>query len=209
MEIVATKRSYDTPPYTTMRMLLIISIFLLQSLSPEGRAVEGALYGGYAFERKVTMIGGGCQDVHWTLDMESHEITMAVRGASGATWVAIGLSEYGSMKGLDVAMIKELQNEDDDESSFVVEDLISHDFVTPQNDILQSVELLYAHIDQEDRLQAIIRRRLDTCDKDDIAIEPYRQYLVGASGDVNAKGEAVFHGPSRARAVVIYSWTRT
>lgn len=69
-----------------------------------------------------------------------------------------------------------------DEGEFVVDDLISLDFVHPKRDVLQHVELVYATIDDRDRIQAVIRRRLDTCDKDDIAVSGTKQFLICASG---------------------------
>ena len=147
-------------------------------------------------ERSVAMNGNGCADVQWTVDREAKEITFGIRGVPGASWVAIGISENGGMKGADIAMVR---NVNDD---FVVDDLFSTSMDMPRMDILQNVELLHAEVDSEDRLSAVIRRPLDTCDADDIAVSGTKQNIICASGIVNDEGKPMFHGLQRSKALV-------
>ena len=102
----------------------------------------------FHLEGHVEMVGGGCSDVEWTVDMEAYQWTVAVRGSPGADWVALGISENGGMKGADVMVVKRTINSNDDEE-FEVEDMFSSDYERPKKDIMQNVDLLHAYTDEQ------------------------------------------------------------
>ena len=149
------------------------------------------------FERSVTMRDPGCQNVKWTIDTEALAVTFHVESAKGADWVFLGISENGGMKGADIAVIRMSGSE------FVVEDMVSIDDVLPKVDTLQNVELLHSEIRESDqRIIAVIRRKLNTCDADDLPIEANKQYLICDSGSSTSEGDIPFHGSNVANAYV-------
>ena len=151
----------------------------------------------FKLERRVEMTGNGCSDVEWTVDRKAQTWTVAVRGAPGFNWMGMGISENGGMKGADIMMVK--RNEQDE---FEVEDLFSSDYEKPNKDIMQNVELLEAYTDEQGSIRALLRRRLDTCDVDDIEVKSTKQYLICASGVTDSEGTILFHGPARSKALV-------
>jgi hypothetical protein len=155
------------------------------------------LYDGHAFERQVEMSGKGCTHVKWTFDKEAKDITFGVTGAPGASWLGIGISEQGGMRGADIAMVRENLKGD-----FVLDDLFSHDYIRPEKDIVQNFKLLYAMVDEQDRIQAIIRRDANTCDEDDLPITGSKQNIICASGATASEGTPLFHGDQRGKATV-------
>lgn len=156
------------------------------------------LYDGFVLERQLAMESdsNGCRDLQWTFDQEAKDITFSVTSVPGASWVGIGISNNGGMKGADIAMIRK----DPDDGRFTLEDLFSHDYVQPQKDVVQNVELLHATVDDEDRMQVVIRRHADTCDKDDLAVTGVKQSLICASGSVDSEGNPLFHGSQRSNS---------
>ena len=135
------------------------------------------------------MDGQACQNlVQWTVDKETMKITFRFESLEGADWVGFGLSEYGSMKGADLAIVRKKSSTDD----FVVEDRVSLENTVPQMDALQNVELLHAEI-RDQRIVAVIRRDLNTCDLDDLPIEPNKQYLVCTSGATRSEDDELVY----------------
>ena len=92
-------------------------------------------------------------------------------------WIGFGISEVGSMKGADIAVI-----EPKEDGTFKLTDRYSKDFVKPTIDKIQSWELLEAtqqenfYLDQCDQYISLstikIRRMLDTCDAEDETLTP-------------------------------------
>ena len=155
------------------------------------------------FERSVTMQGPGCQNVKWTVDKEEMKITFQVESAQGADWVGIGISENGGMKGADIAIVKKTLSSAVTASDFIVDDRFSFDFTIPKQDTLQNVELLYTKFRESDqRIVAVIRRDLNTCDLEDYRVEAHKQHLICASGSVDSDGQILYHGPNNANAFV-------
>ena len=152
-------------------------------------------------DRTVEMEGDGCSEVRWTVDAEAGKLKVSFKSAPGAEWVGFGVSEYGSMKGADIMLVKMIENEGID--TFVVEDLIATEFSKPEKDILQNVELLYAALDEDGKIQAVVERPLDSCDIDDIAIESYKQSVVCASGYLDDNHEIAYHGPTMRSSTLI------
>ena len=151
------------------------------------------------FERSVRMQGSGCQNVQWTVDMEALTITFHVESSAGADWVGLGLSENGGMKGADIAIVRKSSSG----SELVVDDRVSVGYIRPEKDTLQNIELLYSEIRESDeRIVAVIRRDLDTCDIDDLSVVPNKQNLICASGMTSSEGEILYHGPNVAKALV-------
>uniref|UniRef100_A0A7R9W774 DOMON domain-containing protein n=1 Tax=Pseudictyota dubia TaxID=2749911 RepID=A0A7R9W774_9STRA len=161
-------------------------------------AAEGhnSVLGNLMLERTMQVPGSGCADVKWTVDRVSRKLVLSFRSDVGADYVGIGLSEFGSMKGSDIAIVKRIPDGKGG-VGFEVEDTISTDFVRPRKDTLQNVELLHANIDEHGRIRAVIRRDLDTCDRDDLAVGSYKQYLICASGQMDDAGDILYHGPAR------------
>ncbi|CAB9520125.1 DBH-like monooxygenase protein 1 (Partial), partial [Seminavis robusta] len=154
-------------------------------------------------ERSALMDGNGCSDVQWTVDREAMTLQMAFKSTEGAEWVGLGIAEFGSMKGADIMLVKMIHNNDSVRPSFVVEDLISTDFVKPRKDLLQNVELLRAEVDENGRIHALIERPLDSCDIDDIAIEAYKQTIICASGYLDDGNEIAYHGPRQHSSTTV------
>lgn len=167
----------------------------ISSLSNKARFLGGALDTTIpsTFERSVTMDGEGCQNVEWTVNKETMKITFRFESSEGADWVGFGLSENGGMKGADLAIVRKKKTE------FIVEDRVSIENTLPKLDALQNVELLHAEIHNQ-RIVAVIRRDLNTCDLDDIPIQPNKQYLVCTSGATDSVGELVYPEPTSAEA---------
>ena len=155
-------------------------------------------YGGVRFERSANVLGGGCTDLSWTFDGESMDLVMAATSAPDADWLGVGFSEFGSMKGADIAMViwDEINGE------FNIVDTFSHDFELPSTDLLQNYELVDAKFDDEGRIQAIISRKANTCDADDLPVTLFKQHLICASGLVDASGTPMYHGSNRGSAYV-------
>ncbi|CAB9520124.1 DBH-like monooxygenase protein [Seminavis robusta] len=154
-------------------------------------------------ERSTPMDGNGCSHVQWTVDREAMTLQMAFKSTEGAEWVGLGIAEFGSMKGADIMLVKMIHNNDSVEPSFVVEDLISTDFVKPRKDLLQNVELLRAEVDENGRIHALVERPLDSCDIDDIAIEAYKQTIICASGYLDDGNEIAYHGPRQHSSTTV------
>ena len=144
-------------------------------------------------ERSADIEGGGCFDLRWTVDLEARMLQVSFRSFPGSEYVGFGVSEYGSMKGADIMVVKMIEAATGEGPKFFVEDLISTEFAKPRKDILQNVELLHATLDAENRIYAVLERPLDSCDKDDIAIEAYKQNVICASGSLDAEGEIMYH----------------
>ncbi|CAB9501910.1 DBH-like monooxygenase protein 2 [Seminavis robusta] len=154
----------------------------------------------FQFERNATLVGGGCTDLKWTVDREALKITLQWKGEVGAEWTAFGISEYGGMKGADIAVVKFTGG--DTGGGFQVEDRFSTVYGLPKLDFIKNVELLEAHHDDEGRIQATIERNLFTCDEEDIDIAAHQQYIICASGQLSEDGGMLYHGPDRATGVV-------
>ena len=157
-------------------------------------------------ERRFTLDGNGCSDLEWTVDLEALQITIRWKSSPNAEWTAFGISENGGMKGADIAMIKKQQTKSSNSSSgFEVQDLVSSEFALPGLDLLQHVELLHASHDVQDgRLQVTIRRDIDTCDQQDIKVQPHKQYLICASGSLSSVDGTtpLYHGRQRSTGLV-------
>lgn len=152
-----------------------------------------------SFER-VQDMGDGCGPLEWTLDPERRKVRFRLTSAAPDDgWVAAGISENGGMKGADLWAIRELTGAGifDDSASFESTDLFSTDFALPEEDVLQNVELIAAWRDEDGRLVGVIERDLETCDKDDIAVEAHKQHVVCASGRLDGVGNVSYHGPNR------------
>ncbi|CAB9517883.1 DBH-like monooxygenase protein [Seminavis robusta] len=160
-------------------------------------------YGSFpAMERSIEIDGNGCSDIKWTVDKEAMTLRIAFKSAIDTEWVGLGISEFGTMKGTDIMLVKMIDN-GADEPSFVAEDLISTDFVKPRKDILQNVELIHAELDEDGRIHALVERPLDSCDYDDIAVEPFQQSIICASGYLDDNNEILYHGPAVRSATTV------
>ena len=150
-----------------------------------------------SFARRFQFDGTGCSNFQWTVDREELQLTAQWKSEPGAQWTAFGISENGGMKGADIVMVQVGQD-----GSFAAHDMFSTQFGLPALDLLQNVKLLEATYDNEDRLQVTIKRAIDTCDSQDIAVESHKQYLICASGHLSDDGVIQYHGLQRATGVV-------
>ena len=139
-------------------------------------------------------------NLKWTVDKEEMKITFYLKSAKGADWVGIGIY----MKGADIAIVrKNLIGSMISSPQFVVDDRLSVDFVIPAKDTLQNVEPLHSEFCQSDqRIVAVIRRDLNTCDLEDLPVEANKQHLICASGPIDSEGQILFYGPNNANANV-------
>ncbi len=189
-----TARSPTTVPSTEISVVL------------DGTGDNGDATSFPLFEQSVTMQGSGCHDVKWTVDREAMKITYYIESAEGADWVGFGISENGGMKGADIAMIRKIKSASTDSHSspeFVVDDRVSLDYDMPKKDTLQNVELLHSEVRESDqRILAVIRRDLNTCDREDLLVEAHPQYLVCASGQTTSDGEMLYNDRETAKALV-------
>ena len=87
--------------------------------------------------------------------------------------MAVGISENGGMKGADMHIVKEVES-----GVFVADDAFLMDKERPVSDTVQNIKLLSAKRDEDGRLVAVIERDVDTCDKDDLIIESYKQHII-------------------------------
>ena len=157
------------------------------------------------YERRADLSRAtGCTTcgVAWTVDRQAHEIILRLTSAPGATWVGFGISENGGMVGADVVTVE--QNAAGD--GFVARDRFSTRYALPAEDVLQNVELLSAELVGTvgaQVLRAVVRRKLDTCDYDDVAVAGHKQHLIVASGRHTSRGvgggrELSYHGADKA-----------
>ena len=185
----------------TKRRKIAVALLLPvpNSLSSSSFALAGTK-NEFSLERRVEMEGTGCSDVEWTIDREAQQATFAVRSAPGADWVGLGLSTTRGMRGADIMMVRRIKND----NGFEVDDRYSQDYEKPELDVLQNLELPEAYADDHDRIRALLRRRLETCDKDDMSITvATKRYLVCASGPIDPdSGDILYHGPNYGKALV-------
>jgi len=161
-------------------------------------------------ERRLEVSGEGCSNVRWTADVERGEITFFWTSFHpDVEWIGIGISPDGGMHGADIVTIKkswtdiDVDGDDDDDVQFIIDDRYSADKSTPVRDYVQSYELLHADVDDEGRMEAVVRRKLKTCDRQDMDVESYKQYFICASGYLDDDGEIAYHGPSmRSKSTV-------
>ncbi|CAB9517528.1 Tyramine beta-hydroxylase [Seminavis robusta] len=164
-------------------------------------AAVGGANSPSVFERRFDLDGQGCSDIQWTVDMDNRELLLSWKSTAGAEWTAFGITNFGTMKGADMAVVKYMYDNTDSGGSFMVEDRYSKNASMPQLDVLQNVELLSAEYDQDDRMVVVIRRPLDSCDSHDIKVEPHKQYIICSSGQLEGE-ELSYHGPARSSGVV-------
>lgn len=138
-------------------------------------------------------MGLGCEPVEWTVDAARRKVRFRLTSANeDDDWVAVGISENGGMKGADIAVVKEVEP-----GLYVADDTFSMDFERPKSDVLQNVDLLSAKRDNDGRIVAVIEKDIDTCDKDDLMIESYKQHLICASGKLDMDGNIGYHVRNR------------
>jgi hypothetical protein len=177
-------------------------VFVVVSLSSSSMASLAM-----PLERSLSMAmpgaGGGCAGVRWTVDTEARKWRVQFESAVESEWVGFGLSEFGSMKGADIMLVKMRHHHEEEEPTFEIQDLISVDFAKPKMDTLQNVELIHASLTDDGRIRAEVERSLDTCDADDIAVEPHKQWVVCASGQLDDNGEIAYHGPLQTSSAFV------
>lgn len=144
-------------------------------------------------------MGDGCQPIEWTVDGQQKKIRYKITSANeDDDWVAVGISENGGMRGADINVVKEIGP-----NVYAADDTFSMETEMPKSDVLQNTKLLSAWRDESGRLVGVIEKDLDTCDKDDLLIEPYKQHLICASGrGVTEDGDITYHGRNRHSSTV-------
>lgn len=75
------------------------------------------------FERKFELDGQGCEDIQWTVDQENLKLVLSWKSIVAAEWTAFGITNFGTMKGADMAVVKFIA----EDGKFVVEDRYSKD----------------------------------------------------------------------------------
>lgn len=161
--------------------------------------VAHALNAPSVFERRTELDGQGCSAIQWTVDHENRKLLLKWRSTPGAQWTAFALTEFGSMKGADMAVVKSSKAGN---GPFRVEDRYARNASLPELDVLQNIELLSARYDEQERMEVVIRRDVDTCDSQDIIVASHKQYVICASGSLDDNGEMSYHGPTRSSGLL-------
>jgi len=115
-------------------------------------------------------------------------VTLAAQFPSDGGWVAVGLSESGSMYGSDMAVVRKV------DGKFVVEDRHAERSVTPEMDAGQDVELLAAEA-EAGRTSIVIKRAAVTCGgSEDLDFTDVEAAAIVAWGDSH---EFAYHSAGR------------
>ena len=108
-------------------------------------------------------------NLSWTINSDTQSLLIELIAPISApnAWMAFGLSDFGGMKGADIALISLYDHR--------IYDLHSEDFVMPIMDKVQNYELLYLE-KMEDRVHTVaqFKRRLVACDEEDYSIKTDR-----------------------------------
>ena len=175
------------PAALVVQFVLIFSCFTASSASLAAhRSDDDAVHVGTSFlnyfEKRETLSFTDGVQFHWTADASANQIEIGIIARSTG-WVGIGFNDKGTMKGLDIAVVRF----DDISGEWSVGDYFSTGFQTPvldpdyrQNFALVSAERNATHT------AIFLKRQLETCDDLDIDIGAtplFVSYALGASDE--------------------------
>ncbi|KAJ3326183.1 hypothetical protein HDV06_000059 [Boothiomyces sp. JEL0866] len=125
-------------------------------------------------------------ELYWTVDEKAKEIEFAVVSKNGATWVAIGTSDAGGMKGADIWLGYKKNDE------FILEDRFSETYGYPILDQQQDLKLL-SWYQSYFSTAFTFKRSLESCDDHDAKlVTSHPMWFVFAVGTSN---EFTMHAP--------------
>jgi len=127
----------------------------------------------------------------WSLNERTHEVEFVVDvPLSDNGWIGAGISEFGSMKGLDAWIYSEGELKD-----YWITDF-PHDQSLHQ-DLVQNVKLLgFETRDGRSRVHFV--RKILTCDYEDLDIKAFEEWFVIAYGE----GPVAYHGENRQSKLI-------
>jgi len=190
-----------------------VTVALLAALAQGTAAVEcvggavaaNAAFAAADFERCETIVVGDASNgirVHllWSIRARGaadEEITLAAQFPSDTGWVAVGLSESGSMYGSDMTVIRRVND------AFVAEDRYAMSSVKPELDASQDVTLMAADA-SSGKTSVAFKRRTKTCraDSEDL---PFTELLTAAIIAWGDSHDFAYHLPGR-RATAWVNW---
>ncbi|KAJ3272255.1 hypothetical protein HDV01_005794 [Terramyces sp. JEL0728] len=125
-------------------------------------------------------------ELYWTVDAAAKEVEFAVVSKNGATWVAIGTSDAGGMKGADIWLGYKKNGE------FTLEDRFSEAYGYPILDQQQDLQLLSSYQSYFTTAFAF-KRSLESCDdRDANLVTAHPMWFVFAIGTSN---DFTMHAP--------------
>lgn len=151
-----------------------------------GAVAANAAFAAADFERCETIAVGDARNgvrVHllWSISARGaadEEITLAAQFPSDTGWVAVGLSESGSMYGSDMTVIRRVND------AFVAEDRHAMSSVKPELDASQDATLMAADA-SSGKTSVAFKRRTKTCraDSEDLPFTDLLTAAIVAWGD--------------------------
>jgi hypothetical protein len=192
---------------------LAATVALLAALAPGTSALEcvagavaaNAAFAAADFERCETIaVGDASKGVHvhllWSISARGaadEEITLAAQFPSDKGWVAVGLSESGSMYGSDMTVIRKIND------VFVAEDRHAMSSVTPELDGSQDATLMAADA-SSGKTSVAFKRRTKTC-RADLEDLPFKDLLTAAIVAWGDSHDFAYHLPDR-RTTAWVNW---
>jgi dopamine beta-monooxygenase len=163
--------------------LLLLFLFLTNIIN----AFNESSFRGH-FERKAQL--GENILMLWTINQADQKIELGIL-AKTTGWVAVGLSESGSMRGADLAILQF----DERGVNFDLGDYFSEDYAIPvrEPDNFQDWKLTSSVYQNGTHVAFQFERNLLTCDDKDFVFDPKPKYVVYATG---YSGTLSYHGSS-------------
>ncbi|KAJ3213478.1 hypothetical protein HK099_007369, partial [Clydaea vesicula] len=143
-----------TKLFLTLCILILPTVFAVSA--PQWVPFKTDAYSGH---QTLTTSSNKSIELFWSVDVAANQVEFGVASKNGATWLALGLSESGSMQGADIW----LGYTDPTIGKFVLEDRFSPSVGAPILDKKQDVTLLQSF--QTAELTAFtFKRSLTPCD---------------------------------------------
>lgn len=154
-------------------MLFIYLLLLLCPFADTGSLFDLKMERKYDFNIDCSL--------HWSSLPDLNEITLMIDVPINENgWVGFGISEFGSMYGLDACVFSQ---------GNMVDYWIPH---TPTSDLdifkdyMQHCELLQYET-KDDRFRVMFKRKMKTCDAEDLDVVLFRQHVHCAYGQEDLK----------------------
>ncbi|MEW5304772.1 MAG: hypothetical protein WDW36_007359 [Sanguina aurantia] len=186
---------HDTPRLAGGRVPIVMEL-----LAPGGQPLQsaraGICYGSFTLADfpSCTQLSPSFA-LHWRVKNGSTLVVgLDSDTAPGATapWLALGLSEHGSMQGADMWVVSS-NTSGTNGPTWRVGDYYSLHFAKPTLDARQDVVMLGKPLQGPGHVTAVLSRPLQTCDPDDMPVQQgVLQYIVWAFGN----NWPHYHGPA-------------
>jgi hypothetical protein len=167
-------------PFKNIMMLLLFFITLAISLPTPATWIPFSTE-KYTGHHVITTLQNRTIHVLWTILPQSNEIEFGVASNHGMGWLAIGMSETGGMRGANIWLTREMNNE------LIVEDRFATDYAYPEKTTVQKLTTL--HTSQRDGITAFVfKRSLDGCDvqhhRIDVEVPIWLLYAFGNTNNL-------------------------